>query len=120
MIAYDLQCANGHTFEGWFEDGQAYEAQKQGASSVVLFVMIFLYLKSLQPLQLNLHISRKNLPPNRSILQNSERKSSILWRKISTMSVVILLKRPLKFIMGFLRPEISGATAPNRKKNLKR
>lgn len=28
MIAYDLQCANGHTFEGWFEDGQAYEAQK--------------------------------------------------------------------------------------------
>ena len=27
MIAYDLQCANGHAFEGWFEDGQAYEKQ---------------------------------------------------------------------------------------------
>ena len=29
MIAYDLQCANNHIFEGWFEDGQAYEAQKK-------------------------------------------------------------------------------------------
>lgn len=29
MIAYDLQCANGHTFEGWFEDDQAYQAQKE-------------------------------------------------------------------------------------------
>jgi len=27
MIAYDLKCANGHTFEGWFEDSQAYEDQ---------------------------------------------------------------------------------------------
>ena len=24
MIAYDLQCANGHSFEGWFEDRKAY------------------------------------------------------------------------------------------------
>ena len=29
MIAYDLQCTNGHTFEGWFEDRQAYLAQKK-------------------------------------------------------------------------------------------
>ena len=29
MIAYDLQCANGHTFEGWFEDRQAYRDQKK-------------------------------------------------------------------------------------------
>ena len=28
MIAYDLQCADGHCFEGWFEDAQAYEDQK--------------------------------------------------------------------------------------------
>jgi len=28
MIAYDLKCTNGHTFEGWFEDGLAYEVQK--------------------------------------------------------------------------------------------
>ena len=27
MIAYDLQCANGHTFEGWFEDRNAFEDQ---------------------------------------------------------------------------------------------
>jgi len=28
MIAYDLQCVNGHSFEGWFEDRKAYETQK--------------------------------------------------------------------------------------------
>jgi hypothetical protein len=29
MIAFDLQCANGHVFEGWFEDGKSYEKQKK-------------------------------------------------------------------------------------------
>jgi len=29
MIAFDLQCVNDHTFEGWFEDNQAYEDQKK-------------------------------------------------------------------------------------------
>ena len=31
MIAYDLQCVDGHSFEGWFEDRKAYEAQKKKA-----------------------------------------------------------------------------------------
>ncbi len=29
MIAYDLQCSQGHTFEGWFEDDKSYNAQKK-------------------------------------------------------------------------------------------
>ena len=29
MIAYDLQCVNGHAFEGWFEDCDAYQNQKK-------------------------------------------------------------------------------------------
>ena len=29
MIAYDIQCVNGHAFEGWFEDNQAYQNQKK-------------------------------------------------------------------------------------------
>jgi len=29
MIVFDLQCDNGHAFEGWFEDNQAYNAQKK-------------------------------------------------------------------------------------------
>jgi hypothetical protein len=28
MIAYDLQCGNGHRFEGWFEDSRAFDRQK--------------------------------------------------------------------------------------------
>ena len=27
MIAYQLQCANGHAFEGWFADSAAFDAQ---------------------------------------------------------------------------------------------
>jgi hypothetical protein len=27
MIVYDLQCVNGHRFEGWFEDENAYKEQ---------------------------------------------------------------------------------------------
>jgi len=29
MIAYDLQCTTGHSFEGWFEDRKAYLDQKK-------------------------------------------------------------------------------------------
>jgi len=29
MIAYDLQCGNGHGFEGWFEDNAAFVSQKK-------------------------------------------------------------------------------------------
>ena len=29
MIAFDLQCEDGHTFEGWFGDSQAYNEQKK-------------------------------------------------------------------------------------------
>ena len=29
MIVFDLQCTNGHSFEGWFEDSLAYEDQKE-------------------------------------------------------------------------------------------
>jgi len=34
MIAFDLACSKGHQFEGWFEDGKAYEEQcKKGLIS---------------------------------------------------------------------------------------
>lgn len=29
MIAYDLQCTHGHTFEGWFEDRKSYRDQQK-------------------------------------------------------------------------------------------
>lgn len=33
MIAYDLQCTQGHTFEGWFDDADAF-ADQQGRGLV--------------------------------------------------------------------------------------
>ena len=29
MIAYDLQCSHGHTFEGWFDDETAFKHQQK-------------------------------------------------------------------------------------------
>lgn len=29
MIAFDLQCSKGHTFEGWFDDRDAFDEQKK-------------------------------------------------------------------------------------------
>ena len=29
MIAYDLQCSQGHTFEGWFDDEKAFKSQQE-------------------------------------------------------------------------------------------
>ena len=29
MIVYDLQCGKGYRFEGWFDDGDAFEAQRK-------------------------------------------------------------------------------------------
>jgi hypothetical protein len=29
MIVFDLKCGNGHQFEGWFDDGDAFEAQRE-------------------------------------------------------------------------------------------
>jgi hypothetical protein len=31
MIAYDLKCENGHTFEGWFDDADSFTAQQERA-----------------------------------------------------------------------------------------
>jgi hypothetical protein len=31
MIVYDLQCQNGHTFEGWFEDAKAFCKQQKNS-----------------------------------------------------------------------------------------
>jgi len=63
MIAFDLQCATGHTFEGWFEDGKAFaEQQKKGLiscpvcndTSVSRILSTFAIKKSFHPPQLPL------------------------------------------------------------------
>jgi hypothetical protein len=34
MIAYQLQCRNGHNFEGWFKDSAAFDSQAVGGKLV--------------------------------------------------------------------------------------
>ncbi len=58
MIAFDLQCTNGHEFEGWFEDSKAYEEQDKtglvscpfcNSTSVTRKLSTFSIKKSLSP-----------------------------------------------------------------------
>lgn len=60
MIAFDLQCSNGHTFEGWFEDGRAFEEQQKksliscpvcSVTSVSKILSTFAIKKSFEPVQ---------------------------------------------------------------------
>ncbi len=59
MIAYDLQCINGHVFEGWFKDIKAYEDQEKkgliacpvcNSDSVSRILSTFSIKKTSQPL----------------------------------------------------------------------
>jgi len=34
MLAFDLMCANGHTFEGWFDNIESFE--KQGSENMII------------------------------------------------------------------------------------
>ena len=34
MIAFDLKCGSGHSFEGWFASSQDFDAQKSGGQIV--------------------------------------------------------------------------------------
>ena len=33
MILFTLRCAHGHEFEGWFRDGDGFEAQQKAGES---------------------------------------------------------------------------------------
>jgi len=107
MIAYDLQCHSGHSFEGWFEDGKAYDDQKKrglvtcpvcNATSVSRIPSTFAIKASQNP---------ASFPPKQAELEKIGTKIVDLYKRILMMLAAILQRRRLKYTMGPLSQEIS-------------
>ncbi|MFZ0135308.1 MAG: DUF1178 family protein [Desulfobacterales bacterium] len=62
MIAYDLKCVNGHSFEGWFEDEQTYRDQQ--ASGLIACPVCEVTTVTRIPSTFAIKSSGRSLPPS--------------------------------------------------------
>ncbi len=77
MIIFDLTCANGHCFEGWFEDTQAFEKQCRENLLTCPVCDDTHVSKVLSP------VAIKSSPENRETPPSSSREMKQMVRKIS-------------------------------------
>ena len=120
MIAYDLQCSNGHSFEGWFEDGQAYEEQKKTGfiscpiceSTSIARIPSTFAIKSSSSLK-NIHTQDEDLSDiNRKIVDFVEKNFDDVGPDFS--------KEALKMHYGVIEPRnIRGVSTKEEEKTLK-
>jgi len=122
MIAYDLQCTHGHTFEGWFEDRQTYlDQQKKGLISCPVCSDTYV---DIMPSTFAI----KSSPPDRSRPQPTE---EAVLEKISKEAVEFVeknfddvgcefAKEALKIHYGAAEPRnIRGVSTQEEEKTLK-
>jgi len=122
MIAFDLQCANGHTFEGWFEDGQAYEDQTRKGlitcpvcndTCVSKILSSFSIKKSFQP--------ANAIPENSSELDQINSKIVEFVKKNFDDVGVDFTNQALKMHYGVIEPRnIRGVSSSEEEKTLKK
>jgi hypothetical protein len=122
MIAFDLQCMNGHTFEGWFEDGQAYEEQNSKGlitcpvcndTSVSKILSSFAIKKSFQP--------ANAIPANLSELEQINSKIVDYVKKNFDDVGPDFTKEALKMHYGVTEPRnIRGVSSIEEEKTLKK
>lgn len=122
MIAFDLQCTHGHHFEGWFEDGKAYEEQyRKGLitcpvcndTSVSKIPSPFAIKKSLQP--------APSKPGNQSDLDQVNSKLIEFVKKNFDDVGPDFTKEALKMHYGVIEPRnIRGVSSSEEEKTLKK
>jgi len=120
MIAYDLQCVNGHSFEGWFEDRKAYEEQKKktliscpvcNSTSIARIPSMFA-IKSSTPL--------KELPGQQGDLENISKKIADFVEKNFDDVGSEFTKEALKMHYGVTEARnIRGISTKEEEKTLK-
>jgi len=97
MIAYDLQCENGHAFEGWFEDSEAFIAQRERGLIACPICNDTAIAKLPSRFAIKTSAGFKPKPSDageNDALAQLGGRWLISSRKISTMSVAILPRRP--------------------------
>ena len=122
MIAFDLQCVNGHTFEGWFEDGQAYEEQNRKGlitcpvcndTSVSKIPSSFAIKKSFQPAQAASGNQRELDQINSKIVEFVKKNFDDVGPDFT--------KEALKMHYGVIEPRnIRGVSSAEEEKTLKK
>jgi len=120
MIAYDLKCINGHSFEGWFEDGQTYEEQKKNGfiscpicdSTSIARVPSTFAIKS--------SLSLKKFNDQHEDLENINRKIVNFVEKNFDNVGSDFTKEALKMHYGVIEPRnIRGVSTKEEEKTLK-
>ena len=121
MIAFDLKCSNGHTFEGWFEDSKAYESQKKEDliscpvcdTTEVSKMLSTFAIKKGAPTDMNLRVSQAQMAEiGKKIVDYVENNFDNVGCDFS--------KEALKIHYGVTEPRnIRGVSTPEEEKVLK-
>ena len=87
MISFDLECENGHSFEGWFEDGEAFDKQqKDGLLSCPVCNTAIVY-----KLLSTFGIKKSGLSDNKGLFGKNSASLSELNKKIQNTTRVLNL-----------------------------
>lgn len=121
MIAYDLKCVNGHSFEGWFEDEKTY--QDQQASGLIACPVCEVTTVARIPSTFAIKSSGRSLPPS----ANPAAQMKELGLKISEFIEknfdnvgCDFAKEALKMHYGVTEQRnIRGTSSPEEEKTLK-
>jgi hypothetical protein len=124
MIVYDLKCINDHAFEGWFEDGDAYEQQEAdgliecpmcGTTSVFKMPSAFA-IKSSDPVK---QLSAKLKNKYADIEKIGKRVAEFVEKNFDNVGPDFS-KEALKIHYGVSEPRnIRGSSTPEEEKTLK-
>ena len=124
MIVYDLQCVNGHRFEGWFEDENVYKEQDKKAliACPVCHVSAVTRIPSTFGIKSTAHPSTGSVPVSvDSELAEFGRKVSEFIEKNFDNVGCEFTKEALKIHYGVVEPRnIRGTSTPEEEKVLKK
>ena len=124
MIAFDLQCEDGHTFEGWFEDSKAYDEQKKKNLIACPICNSTNVSKILSPVAIKRGVpaNTETLPVSKEDTQMAELGRRIVDYVHKNFDDVgcDFTKEALKIHYGVAEPRnIRGVSSPEEEKTLK-
>ena len=122
MIAYDLQCTKGHSFEGWFEDRKAYLDQKKKGliSCPVCNVTSVDIVPSTFAIKSGAPSISKDFAAEKAILEKSEKEAVEFFEKNFDDVGADFAKEALKIHYGATEPRnIRGVSTKDEEKTLK-
>jgi len=122
MIAYDLQCTDGHAFEGWFEDRKAYLDQKK--KGLITCPVCNLTSVDIVPSTFGIKSGSPSMPPNlaaeKANLEKIGKEAVEFVEKNFADVGADFAKEALKIHYGAAEPRnIRGVSTKDEEKTLK-